>query len=224
MTDNIPSKRWTIHQTFSYGIIYIYSIPGERHKGRLKIGSATLNSQNPTQEEIDQAAHARIRQQTGTADIDYFLEYATLALTDDNQYLSDYTVHNVLKRSGYKRMSINTENSHSEWFKIDLATAKNAIQAAKQGRAALNSDELLSDIPESIDFRPNQLSAIDATNRAIKKRRKRYLWNAKMRFGKTSTAMQVAKENGFKKVLIVTHRPSVHGDWHDDFKKIFHGT
>ena len=222
MSDS-PKKSQSIQATFSYGVIYIYSIPSEQHQGRLKIGSATVNSQNPTQEEIEQAAHERIRQQTKTADIRYQLEYATLALTNDHEYLSDYTVHEVLKRSGYERQS-ETNNAHSEWFKVDLTTAKNAIQAAKEGRAALNTNEKLSEVRQQFDFRPNQLTAIEQTTKAIKAKRKKFLWNAKMRFGKTSTAMEVARRNDMKKVLIVTHRPSVSADWYDDFHKVFAGT
>lgn len=203
----MSSSNQVIHETFSYGLIYVYSIPGEQHTGRLKIGSATVSSQNPTQEEVEAAAHHRIRQQTKTADIRYVLEYATLALTEDTQYFSDYAVHDVLRRSGFKRSPENANNSHSEWFKVDLVTAKSAIQAAKEGRAALNTNERISDTPLTFDFRPNQLDAIAKTNKAIKQKRKHYLWNAKMRFGKTSTAMQVAKENKFEKILIVTHRP-----------------
>lgn len=213
-----------IRETFSYGVIYVYSIPGEQHQGRLKVGSATVGSLNPTQKQIEEAAHQRIQQQTKTADIKYNLEYATLALTDDHEYLSDYTVHSILVRSGFERKSENVKNSHSEWFEVDLATAKNAIQAAKEGRAALNTDERLKDIHQQFDFRPNQLDAIEKTTKAIKQKRKHFLWNAKMRFGKTSTAMEVAKRNNLQKVLIVTHRPSVHADWYDDFKKVFAGT
>jgi superfamily II DNA or RNA helicase len=214
----------TIHETFSYGVIYVYSIPGDQHKGRLKIGSATLSSENPSQEELDEAAHHRIRQQTKTADVPYVLEYSTIALTERDEYLSDYAVHDVLKRSGYKRSPENASNAHSEWFKVDLKTAKNAIQAAKEGRAALNSNEMLKDVHQPFDFRPNQLDAIEKTTKAIKQHRKHFLWNAKMRFGKTSTAMEVARQNNLKKVLIITHRPSVHGDWESDFRKVFHGT
>lgn len=219
---NMSHKK--IHNTFSYGVIYIYSIPGDQHRGRLKIGSATVSVDKPTQDDIDKAARERISQQTKTADVRYTLEYATLALTDSQKYLTDHTVHGVLRRSGYERVSENVKNSHSEWFKVDLATAKNAIQAAKEGRAALNSNEMLKDILQEFDFRPNQLDAIDKTNKAIKSRRKHYLWNAKMRFGKTSTAMEVAKQNKFEKILIVTHRPSVSADWYDDFHKVFAGT
>lgn len=203
-----------IHATFSYGVIYVYSIPGAQHGGRLKIGSATVNSQNPSQDDVEVAAHHRIKQQTKTADIQYVLEYATLALTDNNDYLSDHVVHDVLKRSGFERSPENANNPHSEWFKIDIATAKSAIQAAKEGRSALMNTEKSIENNIVFDFRPNQIDAITKTKAAIKKGRKHYLWNAKMRFGKTSTAMQVAKESVMQKVLIVTHRPSVIGRAH----------
>lgn len=213
-----------IHETFSYGVIYIYSIPDEKHKGRLKIGSATLNSQVPTKEEIEVAARDRIDQQTITADVRYVLEHAELAITNANKYFSDTEVHAVLNRSGFSRKAENTKNYRSEWFEIDLTTAKNAINATKEGRAALSSSERTNEATIEFPFRPNQLDAINKTTKAIKQNRKHFLWNAKMRFGKTSAAMQVAKENEMKKVLIVTHRPSVSIDWYDDFKRVFAGT
>lgn len=82
------------------------------------------------------------------------------------------------------------------------------------------SKEKVSTQTTQFSFRPNQIDAINQTTKAIKKKRKRFLWNAKMRFGKTSAAMQVAKENEMKKVLIVTHRPSVSADWYEDFNKV----
>ena len=223
--DSISANtKHTINPTFSYGVIYVYSIPGEQHKGRLKVGSATVSSLHPTQDDIESAAHQRIKQQTKTADIRYVLEYATLALTDNNEYLSDHVVHDVLKRSGFDRSPENAGNPHSEWFKIDLATAISAIRAAKEGRLALLNTEKNTENIITFDFRPNQIDAIVKTKAAIKKGRKHYLWNAKMRFGKTSTAMQVAKESNMQKVLIVTHRPSVSEDWYSDFNVVFSGT
>ena len=213
-----------INETFSYGVIYIYSIPDEKHKGRLKIGSATTTASNPTQENINFTAHDRIKNQTKTADISYHLEHAELAITNDDVYFSDHDVHEVLKRSGYERKAENIKNSHSEWFEISLEVAKNAIQAVKEGRQALSTNERIALRTSQFVFRPNQRDAIDKTTKAIKKNRKHFLWNAKMRFGKTSAAMQVAKENEMKKVLIVTHRPSVSVDWYDDFKKVFAGS
>lgn len=210
-----------INETFSYVIIYVYSIPGETHKGRLKIGKATMTSPDPTQEDIELVARERIKQQTNTADISYKLEHAELAITNDGKFcFFDTDVHDVLIRSGFPRKSENTKNSRSEWFEVNLEVAKNAIQAVKEGRKALFTEERIIANAYQFPFRPNQLDAINKTNKAIKKNRKHFLWNAKMRFGKTSAAMQVAKENKMKKVLIVTHRPSVRVDWYDDFNKV----
>jgi len=217
------NQRNEINETFSYGVIYAYSIPYKSHKGRLKIGSATTTSPNPTQEDIDSAAHGRIKQQTTTAGIPYKLEHAELSVTNDGAYFSDYDVHEVLKRSGYERKPESTKNPHSEWFEVSLEVAKKAIQAAKEGRQALTTVERTATKTSQFPFRPNQLDAIDTTTKAIKKNRKHFLWNAKMRFGKTSAAMQVAKDNEMKKVIIVTHRPSVSVDWYDDFNKVLAG-
>ncbi|MBP9763523.1 MAG: Eco57I restriction-modification methylase domain-containing protein [Candidatus Pacebacteria bacterium] len=211
----------TIKETFSYVIIYVYSIPSETHKGRLKIGKATTTSLKPTQEEIESAARERIKKQTKTADISYTLEHAELAVTNDGKScFLDTDVHDVLIRSGFPRKSENTKNYRSEWFEVSLEVAKRAIEAVKEGRKALSSKEKITTQTPQFPFRPNQLDAIDKTTKAIKKNRKHFLWNAKMRFGKTSAAMQVAKENKMQKVLIVTHRPSVSVDWYNDFNLV----
>ena len=225
-----------IFDTYSYGVVYAYTIPDESHKGRVKIGSATYDGPlddplNPTvdeQEGINEAAKKRINQQTKTTDTNYHLEYAYISITKDNKYFNDYTVHNILKRSGYERKSINTKNEHSEWFEITPALAKEAILAAIDGKKALSTAQITAaNEIEQIELRPSQEDAINRTIKALSSGRKSYLWNAKMRFGKTMAAMVVAKElnnlnpKQFKKVLIITHRPSVNTDWYNDFQKIF---
>jgi hypothetical protein len=139
----------------------VYSIPNKSHKGRLKIGSATVQSANPTQKEIDAAAHNRIQQQTLTADIPYQLEHAELAITGDGEFFRDYDVHNVLERSGYSRKAENVKNAHSEWFEVNLELAKNAVQAVKEGRQALSTKEKTTAKSVHFAFRPNQREAID---------------------------------------------------------------
>lgn len=216
-------KNNVIHDTFSHSVIYVYSIPDERHIGRLKIGSTTTN--DTSKEAIEKAARERVEQQTKTADVPYnLLLTEILSIPGEKPEDVDKKVHRILQRSGYPRKSENVKNIHSEWFEISLDVAKNAINAAREGRSALNSEEKLDDKQEEFIFRPNQLDAIKKTSDAIKKARKHFLWNAKMRFGKTSAAMQVAKVNNLKKILIVTHRPSVSIDWYEDFKKVFKGT
>lgn len=53
---------------------------------------------------------------------------------------------------------------------------------------------------------------------------RKFLWNAKMRFGKTLCALELARRMGVKRTLIVTHRPVVDDGWKEDFQKIFHDT
>lgn len=48
------------------------------------------------------------------------------------------------------------------------------------------------------------------------------LWNAKMRFGKTLSALQEVKDMDFSRTLILTHRPVVDSGWFEDFGKIFY--
>ena len=83
----------------------------------------------------------------------------------------------------------------------------------------------------AIVFRDEQKKAIGDARRHFQKsdKRQQYLWNAKMRFGKTLCALELArqmsKECGrnrlVKRVLIVTHRPVVNESWKEDFQKIF---
>lgn len=220
------NKYLGINETFSFCVIYVYSIPLESHKGQLKIGKTELKGvAKPTQVDIDAAAeNQRIISQTKTADIPYKLEHAELAVTNDGNYFDDQAVHDVLIRSGFPRKPLYTKNPRAEWFQIDLEKAKNAILAVKEGRKALTNAEITAPVNIEFPFRPNQKEAIKKTLKAIEKGKPTFLWNAKMRFGKTSAAMQVAKEAGLQKVLIVTHRPSVSVDWSNDFKEIFGGT
>lgn len=76
--------------------------------------------------------------------------------------------------------------------------------------------------------RPEQKEAIDKTFKYFSKNKEKgaeFLWNAKMRFGKTVSALwlieRLYKELGKKKVLIITHRPVVNVSWYGDFKNIF---
>lgn len=216
---------YKIKNPYSYGIVYIYTIPLKSHKGRVKIGYTTITEtiKKPTQDEINKTAKERIEKQTQTSDTPYTFEYATISLTNSGNYFSDDEVHQVLIRSGFPRKSENHKNKRAEWFEINIEIAKAAINAVKEDRGALNTKEKkLKSV--KFEFRPNQLEAIKETRKAIERKAKIFLWDAKMRFGKTSAAMGLVKELGMEKILIITHRPSVREDWYDDFKKIFNNT
>ena len=214
----------TFESSLNPTLIYIFAIEDERHKDCVKIGETTFSEDGSilmaNSELLNEAAHKRIRQYTQTAGIHYQLLHTELtAYFKDGKIhtFNDKEVHSVLDRSGVKRKEF---KGATEWYCCDLETAKKAIVAVKQGRQSLNTTEI-STGKNPIIFRPEQADAIEKTKDRYK-RGNQMLWNAKMRFGKTLCALQVAKELAMKRTLIVTHRPVVDAGWFEDFGKIFY--
>lgn len=217
--------------SFKLKLIYVFRINDEAHKGCLKVGEATADDNEdlwglaPSSHNLNVAAKKRINQYTQTAGIAYDLLYTELAIYTAGGRLcalNDGAVREVLLRSGIKRKVFEIEGKANEWVLTDVETVKNAIKAAKEGRCSLNSTEISTDI-NPIDFRPEQKEAIKLTKKHFTKGNQ-FLWNAKMRFGKTLSALQVTKEMQFKHTLILTHRPVVDAGWFEDFTKIFYDT
>lgn len=209
-------------------LIYIFRIPDAAHNDCLKIGEATFDDGNitlpPNSSALNKAAKNRIDQYTKTAGIVYDLLHTEVAVfVKDGEIcgFNDKEVHDVLMRSGIKRKEFPMVQGTNEWFVCDLETAKKAITAVKEGRKALQNSEITTG-QSPIAFRPEQREAIEKTKKQFRKG-SQMLWNAKMRFGKTLSALQVVKERGdFRRVLILTHRPVVDAGWFEDFHKIFY--
>ena len=208
-------------------LIYVFRINDAEHDGCLKIGEATCDDANviglsPGSKPLNEAARRRINQYTQTAGIRYELLYTELALYNQGglQGFNDKEVHAVLERSGVKRKVFDKVNGANEWFVTNLDVVKRAIAAVKEGRESLMPGEV-SKGRSPIIFRPEQREAIDKTKRQFK-RGNQMLWNAKMRFGKTLSALQVVKDMDFRRTLILTHRPVVDKGWFEDFDKIFY--
>ncbi len=208
-------------------LIYVFRINDADHEGCLKIGEATCNEENvigltPNSKPLNEAARKRINQYTQTAGIRYELLHTELALYNRGglQSFNDKEVHAVLECSGVKKKVFDKVKGANEWFITDLETAKNAIAAVKEGRESLLPGEVTHK-QSPIIFRPEQQEAIDKTERKFRKGNQ-MLWNAKMRFGKTLSALQVVKDMDFRRTLILTHRPAVNAGWFDDFGKIFY--
>lgn len=215
---------------FSYKLIYIFRINDDAHKGLLKIGDATLKCDEtidklpPNCRALNMAAKKRIDQYTNTAAISYELLHTELAVRTDIKKgivvaFRDHDVHRVLANSHISKQNIKGSSS-KEWFKIDLETAKRAIEAVKKSQTSLHPSEARETFTPII-FRPEQEAAIKATLNEFKSGN-RMLWNAKMRFGKTLSALEVVRKSGFEKTIIITHRPVVDSGWYEDFGKIFY--
>ena len=208
-------------------LIYVFRINDTAHRGCLKIGEATCEDENvfglsPNSKALNEAARKRINQYTQTAGIAYDLLYTELTVYNRGRLRSfnDKEVHNVLERSGVKKKVFDTVNKANEWFITDLETVKRAIAAVKEGRSSLSSAEVTREY-SPIVFRPEQQEAINKTKKQFRKGNQ-MLWNAKMRFGKTLSALQVVKDMEFQRTLILTHRPVVDAGWFEDFGKIFY--
>lgn len=210
-------------------LIYVFRINDAAHRGCLKVGEATCDSDNvfglaPNSRALNESAKRRINQYTQTAGIAYDLLYTELTIYSNKKKelcsFNDKEVHSVLERSGIKKKIFDTENKANEWFITDLETVKKAITAVKEGRESLSSAEVSHDRTPVV-FRPEQREAIEKTKKQFKKSNQ-MLWNAKMRFGKTLSALQVVKDMDFSRTLILTHRPVVDSGWFEDFGKIFY--
>ena len=223
----------TFVETFKYKLIYIYAIDDKKHEGYLKVGDTDVVSSllpdqlAPNCKVLNDAARARIDQQTQTAGVEYTLLYTEVAVRFRNlangvavlEHFTDKKVHAVLKNSGIPHKFIGTTKGR-EWFGADLETVKAAIAAVKDCRSVISGGEVEQDEP--IEFRDEQMDAVERTLSCFKKKDE-MLWDAKMRFGKTLTALQVVREakGRFRRVIIVTHRPVVGSGWQKDFNKLF---
>ncbi|WP_294430836.1 Eco57I restriction-modification methylase domain-containing protein [uncultured Treponema sp.] len=220
------------NQAFEQKLIYVYRINDTAHEGILKIGEASCNAGmayfafEPNSKELNAAAKDRIRHQTQTAGVTFELLYteATAYIQGKNLIVfQDHDIHDILVRSGIKRKIFDTKHKANEWFYTDLETVKKAIAAAKEGRTSLNASEITKDRSPVI-FRPEQTEAIEKTIKQFKKSggSHQMLWNAKMRFGKTLSTLEVVKRMNYSRTLILTHRPVVDSGWFEDYSKIFY--
>lgn len=218
----------TFESSLKSKLIYVFAINDERHRDCLKIGETTIDEDDGSNlfnntEALQLAAHKRIRQYTKTAGIAYQLLYTEISIFVRSGMImtfNDKQVHKVLERSGIKRKEFEGVRGADEWYCCDLETVKKAIAAVKKGETSLHPSEI-TQRQTPIIFRPEQQEAINKTRKRFKKGNQ-MLWNAKMRFGKTLSALQVVKEEEFTRTLILTHRPVVDKGWFEDFGKIFY--
>ena len=192
--------------TFAYKLIYIFTIPDEAHKGCLKIGDTTLNTNlqidrlQANCKELNQAANERIKHYTNTAGIDFKLLHTELAICTKQEKgkfytesFRDYKVHSVLENSGKKKRKF-TESTGSEWFEVDLPTAIKAIEAVKKQMTALDNTKSGKDfIP--IVFRPEQEEAIKQTFPHVVEC-KNEIWQNALSFG-SSEKMRLQENNSY---------------------------
>ncbi len=183
--------------------IYAYEDTHPQYMGLLKVGYTTKD------------ARERVAAQYPTlrpGEPPYRIVLEESAMHNDGTAFTDHEVHRYLRERGIP-------NLQGEWFQCTMDEVRAAILAIRRGE--LNEEQ------RTLDFamRPEQRDAVERTAAYFRnfKQQERgktshFLWNAKMRFGKTFAAYQLAKEMGWKKVLVLTFKPAVQNAWESDLK------
>jgi len=182
--------------------IYAYELIGvDSHKGLLKVGYTVRSAQE------------RVAEQLKTSRVEYRIVLIEDAIRNDGSAFTDHEVHQHLRRSRVKR-------GDGEWFQCSVKNVRSAISDIRERKFSVEA--------RSLDFkmRPEQEAAVEKTaayflnyKKENPKRTPHFLWNAKMRFGKTFASYQLAKKMGWSKILVMTFKPAVESAWDDDLKE-----
>jgi hypothetical protein len=183
--------------------IYAYQDTNPQYKGLLKVGFTSVNVEKRVSEQ-----YPTLR----PGDLPYKIVLEESAMRSDGSSFTDHDIHRALRKRGIR-------NPKGEWFECTIKDVKSAIIAVRDG---VENEE-----NRTLDFgmRPEQEEAVNKTIEFFTSFKKEnpdltphFLWNAKMRFGKTFASYQLAKKMGWKKVLVLTFKPAVQSAWDEDLK------
>ena len=184
--------------------IYAYTLDGvSSHEGYIKIGYT------------DRDVVTRVKEQLHTSGIAYKILLQESAMRSDGTCFRDSDVHAVLRRKGFKQFKEGEDRN--EWFACSVKDILSAILELRDGIVSEDNRTL------TFKMRPEQTIAVqktmeyfDSAKRDEPNKSPKFLWNAKMRFGKTFAAYQLARKMGLKRILVLTFKPAVESAWRDD--------
>lgn len=138
------------------------------------------------------------------------------AITESGEAFRDHDVHEALVRAGVHRVT--REGKPTEWFECTVEEVKAVVQQIKAGKPVVSLRAR-----QSFEMREEQEWAVEVTAAYFKANENvenppHFLWNAKMRFGKTFAAYQLAKRMGWNRVLVLTYKPAVEHSWREDLE------
>ena len=179
--------------------IYAYSIADKAHAGLLKVGQTTRDVKR------------RVAEQLKTANIkNYTIVLDDSAERDDGTTFTDHEVRAALAKKG-------CANAELEWMFCTLKDVKTVLTELRTGQPFTGTHD------QTFAMRAEQRAAVEKTHAYFHSIWKedmhavpRFLWNAKMRFGKTFASYQLARKLGAKRVLVVTFKPAVEDAWQTD--------
>lgn len=183
--------------------IYAYTLPDvTTHQGYIKVGYTEREDVNE-----------RIREQLHTSAVRYKLLFTASAMRSDGTCFTDHDIHAILRRRGFPHIF----DEDNEWFKCSESDVQAAIVAVR------DEIENIENRTETFSMRPEQVRAVQMTMDYYQKTNAeepnmvpKFLWNAKMRFGKTFASYELAKKMGLKRILVLTFKPAVESAWRED--------
>ena len=204
----MPSDEFFPPRPDSEPIIYAYCEPKNRElKGLLKVGY--------TSRTIEERMHEHYPT-LKPGEKPYKVVFVEPAMRSDGTTFSDHEVHQNLVRHGKKRMR-DRDGKYTEWFRCSVDDVRASYIAVRD--RVDNAERRTRDFK----MRPEQEAAVHKTEQYFRSlsteggaRTPKFLWNAKMRFGKTFAAYELAKDMGFRRVLVLTFKPAVQAAWEED--------
>lgn len=186
--------------------IYAYMLPGvASHAGYVKVGYTKRD------------AETRVAEQMHASAVPYRIVLRESAMRPDGSSFTDHEVHAALRKRGYRQL--NAGEDKNEWFQCDADAVRAAILSVRYRRE--NAENRTC----AFRLRPEQEEAVRRTcvyflrmKREEPGRTPKFLWNAKMRFGKTFAAYQLAKQMGYARVLVLTFKPAAESAWMEDLQ------
>ena len=181
----------------------IYAYTDTRFSGCLKIGYTERDAAQRVAEQYP----VKLPQQS------YEIVFNETAMRDNGTFFDDHAIHKRLAAQGFVR-------ENGEWFRCSLKDVQAAFIAEKQSKPLSDGLSRTHDFP----MRPEQQAAVEKTAAYFREFQREegitphFLWNAKMRFGKTFAAYQLAKEMGWKRILVLTFKPAVLSAWREDLR------
>ena len=202
MVKMMATKEFFPQRPESHPMIYAYSDSNPQYKGLLKVGY--------TEKDVERRVGQQYPTKRPDGMVPYKIVLAESAMRNDGTCFTDHDVHHLLRK---KRV----DNVGGEWYRCTVEEVKAAIVAIKTGTSNIENRT------QNFALRPEQKEAVDKTIEYFASAKKddpsrapKFLWNAKMRFGKTFAAYQLARRMGLKKVLVLTFKPAVEAAWDED--------
>lgn len=196
MTDFFPQR------PAAHPMIYAYEDTNPQYRGLLKVGYTTVD--------VDRRVAQQYPTKRPDGSVPYRIVLRESAMYPDGSCFNDHDVHRVLERKGVQRVG-------GEWFRCTVQEVLAAIVAVR------SRTDNVENRTQTFRMRPEQEEAVTRTMAYYRvasaedaDRAPKFLWNAKMRFGKTFTAYKLAQKMGFKRVLILTFKPAVQTAWRED--------